>query len=342
MGLPSSSISEAAPVRAERAVVDECDARAGDHLADAARVGGAVLQDVVGFEAVPARLVKQDPTASALEDDGQDARRRRARPKLGDGPSGSLLSDLLHGVFVEHLVAEGVSDAVEAGLQAAVAGRDARHEQPGSDAVVVCQQSVRVRHQDAAPAVAVAGTHLNDGPSRRTGGVVGLEQQVDLVRLSAPCPGASSRVDAPTRCLESATLRTPPPPSRATAAAAWAADSRPVSDKSAVWANPVVSPTMTLMPAPRSRPLDSSSTLRSSRKIEELERSSAKISAKSPPRRSASLQDTFEDGRLDEVGRRTVGEGHCVGQSFRPSMPPSTPPPMPAATELPSCLSPPR
>ena len=49
-------------------------------------------------------------------------------------------------------------------------------------------------------------------------------------------------------------MRSPPPPPRAAAAAASAAARRPASERSAVWANPVVSPTTTRMPAPRSRP----------------------------------------------------------------------------------------
>ena len=43
------------------------------------------------------------------------------------------------------------------------------------------------------------------------------------------------------------------------------------------------------------------------------------------------MQHPFEDGCLDEVDRRAVGEGHVsVRQNFRPSMPPSTPPATPA------------
>ena len=59
-------------------------------------------------------------------------------------------------------------------------------------------------------------------------------------------------------------MRVPPPPPFAAAAAASAAARRPASDRSAVWAKPVVSPTTTRMPAPRSRPEDSSSTRPSS------------------------------------------------------------------------------
>ena len=61
-----------------------------------------------------------------------------------------------------------------------------------------------------------------------------------------------------------ATVRVPAPPCRAAAAAASAAASRPASDRSLVWANPVVSPAITRMPAPRSRPLVTCSTRPSS------------------------------------------------------------------------------
>jgi len=60
-------------------------------------------------------------------------------------------------------------------------------------------------------------------------------------------------------------------------------ETSPASLKSAVWANPVDPPTMTRIPAPRSRPLVSSSTRPSSSKAEEDRLSSTNISANSPP-----------------------------------------------------------
>src|SRR5579884_202922 len=84
-----------------------------------------------------------------------------------------------------------------------------------------------------------------------------------------------------------ATVRTPPPPPRAAAEAAAAASVRPRSVRSAVWANPVVSPTTTRMPAPRSRPEPSSSTRPSSSDADVLRRSSTNTSANSPPVRRA-------------------------------------------------------
>src|SRR4051812_36514416 len=62
------------------------------------------------------------------------------------------------------------------------------------------------------------------------------------------------------------TTRAPPPPARAAAAAASAAACKPFSERSAVWAKPVVSPPTTPTPAPPPRPHVSSSTLPSSRR----------------------------------------------------------------------------
>ena len=76
-----------------------------------------------------------------------------------------------------------------------------------------------------------------------------------------------------------------PPESRG--AAASAACSNPASDRSAVWAKPVVSPPTTRMPAPRARPEDSSSTRPSSSLAEDVRLSSTNTSAKSPPVRGA-------------------------------------------------------
>ena len=79
----------------------------------------------------------------------------------------------------------------------------------------------------------------------------------------------------------------PPPPARATAPAASAAARRPSSVRLAVWAKPVVSPTTTRIPAPRSRPEVSSSILPSSSRPADTRRSSTNTSAHSPPERNA-------------------------------------------------------
>ena len=93
----------------------------------------------------------------------------------------------------------------------------------------------------------------------------------------------STRADAGPLMASSATTLTPDPPLRAAAEAAVAAARRPAGERSAVWAKPVVSPTTTRMPAPRSRPLVSSSILESSSSAEVDLRSSTNTSANSPP-----------------------------------------------------------
>ena len=74
-----------------------------------------------------------------------------------------------------------------------------------------------------------------------------------------------------------------PPLLRAAAAADLAASMSPCVLRSAVWAKPVVSPTTTRIPAPRSLPDVNSSTFPSSKYADEERLSSTKISAKSPP-----------------------------------------------------------
>ena len=96
----------------------------------------------------------------------------------------------------------------------------------------------------------------------------------------------SGGVRSPRPCADSgpsATVRTPAPPWRATAAAARAAAANPGSLRSAVWAKPVVSPSTTRIPAPRDRPDESSSTRRSSSMALADMASSANTSAMSPP-----------------------------------------------------------
>ena len=72
-------------------------------------------------------------------------------------------------------------------------------------------------------------------------------------------------------------------PPRAAAAAAWAASFRPMGDISEVWAKPVASPTVTRMPAPRSRLETIASTRFSSYSAAPLCLSSTNTSAHSPP-----------------------------------------------------------
>ena len=61
-------------------------------------VDRGVLDDVVGLEAVAARLVEQDAAAAAGEDDGDLAGRGRAGVELGQGAGGGGVGDVLDGV----------------------------------------------------------------------------------------------------------------------------------------------------------------------------------------------------------------------------------------------------
>ena len=77
--------------------------------------------------------------------------------------SAARAGQLLDVVEVEQLEADGVADALAAGLHAGVAGGHARHREQGAHLVVAGEQAVAVGDQDAAAAVAVAGRHLADG-----------------------------------------------------------------------------------------------------------------------------------------------------------------------------------
>src|SRR5579875_826650 len=111
-----------------------------------------------------------------------------------------------------------------------------------------------------------------------------------LSALATVSGSTPTSLGAGARTGRSETVRTPPPPPRAAPAAAAAAASRLPRLRSLVWAKPVVSPTTTRIPAPRSRPEARSSTLPSSSRAPVALRSSAKISANSPPLRSAAAR----------------------------------------------------
>ena len=89
-------------------------------------------------------------------------------------------------------------------------------------------------------------------------------------------------------CVVSAITLVPPPPWRAASAATRAAAINPASERSAVCANPVVSPAMTRIPAPRFRPVESCSIFPSSRPTPVPRQSEANTSAKSAPVRKPS------------------------------------------------------
>ena len=88
--------------------------------------------------------------------------------------------ELLDVVAVEQLEADRVPDRLVAGLHAGVAARDCAHAEQRLDLIVLGEQAVAVRDEDAAPAVAVRGRHLHDRRARGPSRGVGALQQLDL------------------------------------------------------------------------------------------------------------------------------------------------------------------
>ena len=76
-----------------------------------------------------------------------------------------------------------MADRLVAGLHAGVAARDGRDPEEGLDLVVLGEEAVGVRDEDAAPAVGVRGRHLHDRGALSSPGRVGPLQQLDLHRL---------------------------------------------------------------------------------------------------------------------------------------------------------------
>ena len=71
---------ECAPLAGHGAVVDERDERRGDQLTDLVGVDRGALLDVVGLEAMTARLVEEHAAGAVLDDDRHLTRRRRDGP----------------------------------------------------------------------------------------------------------------------------------------------------------------------------------------------------------------------------------------------------------------------
>ena len=205
-------------------VVDERDERRRDRLAHLTLEHRRVLQDVVGLETVTARLVEQHAARARFSTTG-------IRPD-GAGTASSNVSavfaglpaDVLGRKGVEELEAHRAAGRVVPGLHSGVAGGDALHRHARADPVVVGDESVGVRDEDAAAGVGVRRGHRRDRAAR-----------VSRPRHrhgpgARPC-GASrrSRAGRPRRSIgwlavaASATVCVPPPPPRAAPAAASAA-----------------------------------------------------------------------------------------------------------------------
>ena len=236
---------EGPPLRAHGAVVDQGHQGAGHLLADHAGVDRRVLDDVVGLETVAARLVEQDAAAAPGQDHGQLARRSGPGRQLGQGPAGGQLGQLLDRDLVEQLEPHGAGRRLEPGLQAGVARGHARDREAGPDLFVRASSpselAIRTcRREPPQP----AWTWVMASPVARAASSARV-QELEGVPLRHRWRGSvrSTLVArSPVRRVGTATVLVPPPPLRATAEAASAARSRPDSDRSAVWANPVVSP----------------------------------------------------------------------------------------------------
>ena len=146
-------------------------------------------------------------------------------------------------------------------------------------------------------------------PSERAAASAAVNSST-LAALGTASGGIRTLTGAAPAAGPTSTVRWSPPPERAAAAAAAAAEARPDRLRSAVWANPVVSPDTTRMPAPRLRPDTSSSIRPSSSTAEDDRRSSTKISASSPPVRRAAVSVSSTSSRgSSSRSRSEVGTG---------------------------------
>ena len=159
-------------------------------------------------------------------------------------------ASLLDGMAVEDLVPLRTGQRLVPGLHARVAVGDAGHVEPGPYLVVLGQQAVGVGDERRAGRLSPQPTdtwEMAEPDERaassarvRSSSLRALSTESGSVRSPGPWKEPGPR----------ATVRTPGPPWRATAAAAWAAATSPGSLRSAVCANPVVSPSTTRIPAP--------------------------------------------------------------------------------------------
>ncbi len=141
---------ERSPLVRVSAVVDDGHERRGDRLAQLALEHRRVLEDVIGFEPVAARLVEQHAARALLQHDGKASRRGRHRFEKRQRPAGRAAADLFGRDRVEELEAHRPARRLVRGLHAGVARRDALHRHARTDPVVVGEQSVGVGDQDAA------------------------------------------------------------------------------------------------------------------------------------------------------------------------------------------------
>ncbi len=210
--------------------------------------------------------------------------------QLGERLAGGLAGELLDVDGVEQLEADGVADRLGSRSACRCRRRPRTDAQQRADDLSSSASTPSVlATRTCFAAVAVAGRHLDDLRPERPGGLVHALRAARPWRPWRPSSGSCSTVLRPVgrRAGErdgahsAAALA-----GRRSGRTCGRGQSRPRT-RSAVWAKPVVSPATTRMPAPRSRPLETCSTLPSSRPADVERLSSAYTSAKSAPVRTA-------------------------------------------------------
>ena len=192
------------------------------------------------------------PPAPRLQHDRELPARRGHRVEQRERARAAAMRPTSSGVeLVEELEAHRAAGRFVPGLHAGVAGRDALHDRiacaPGRRRRAARRSSRRGcggarRRTTPSPSVIAPPSSRAAASARR--------EQLDLARASRPSRAArlSASSGVARRRRVSATTCVPPPPPRAAPAAASAASRRPSAERSAVCANPVVSPRTTRKP----------------------------------------------------------------------------------------------
>ena len=310
-GAPSSSIAHAPHSRAS--VPSSTRVTSGDATCSPARPRNTdeSFADEVGLEAVPAGLVEEDPAGAALQHDRELAGRR------GPGPAACVSARRaeVRATSSGSISSKSSKPTVRPGrLHARSACRCRRRRRTGRRSGCAPGRPARAARRSWPRGSAVASrrtTRSPDGWRRpRTGRRRRPARGARPCAPSRPTPAApapravastSRRVERRPRACRSSWLRV-------AAAAASAASSRALRTGRRCARTRWSRPRTTRMPAPRSRPDVSSSTLPSSRRADEARRSSTKTSAKSPPPSQGGVQRAFEDTFVDH---RYLRSGRC-------------------------------
>ena len=218
--------------------------------------------------------------AARPDDDRHRARRRGTGAELGDGALRGVAGQLFDVVACRRARSRRCDRRSRGRSACRCRPTPRRHREQRLDLIVVGPHAVAVGDEDAPAAVHVARRDLGDRRAALRGrpGRPRVSNSTLVALATSAGHDQRPRWDAAPRAAPSRPPWLPPPPLRAAAAAADAAARSPLGERSAVWANPVVSPDTTRMPAPRSWPDTSSSILPSSSTALEERRSSTKIS----------------------------------------------------------------